>query len=176
MDIRAEIEKFDGRRTASLDSLAERLTPTAGVLRDLFHVAQSGDAKARTASTWLLKRFQENGHVFSKKDTGTLLALLCETDHWEARLHLLQILPVLTIPAERVERLRRALDSDAFVKSANKFVRAWSYNGLAVLADQHPDLRLAVARFLHTALEGEAASVRARVRAILKTMSWARPA
>lgn len=175
MDIRAEIEKFDGHRTASLDSLAERLTPTEPVLRDLLRLAQSGDAKAQTASTWLLKRFQEDGHVFSKKDTGTLLALLCETDHWEARLHLLQMLPALTIPAERMERLRRALDSDAFVKSANKFVRAWSYNGLAILADQHPDLRPAVARILRAAQQGEAASVRARVRAILKSMSWARP-
>lgn len=176
MDLRAEIEKFDGRRTASLDSLAKRLAPTEAVLRDLFRLAQSDDLKAQTASTWLLKRFQEDGHAFSKKDTGTLLALLCETDHWEARLHLLQMLPALTIPGELMERLRRALDSDAFVKSANKFVRAWSYNGIAVLADQHPGLRPAAARLLHAALEGEAASVRARVRAILKSMSWARPA
>ena len=175
MDIRAEVEAFDGRRTASLESLAERLAPTETVLHDLFDLAHLDDAKAQSASTWLMKRFQEGGHVFSKKDTGTLLSLLCDVSHWEARLHLLQLLPGLSIPPERVERVRRMLDSDAFLKSPNKFVRAWSYNGIAVLADQNPTLRPAVAGILNAAQEGEAASVRARVRAILKSMSWARP-
>ncbi|MEM9683041.1 MAG: hypothetical protein AAF942_07235 [Pseudomonadota bacterium] len=174
MDIRAEVEAFDGRRTASLESLAERLDPTETVLHELLDLAHLDDAKAQSASTWLLKRVQEDGHLFSTEDTGTLLSLLCDVSHWEARLHLLQLLPGLSIPPERVESVRRALDSDAFLKSPNKLVRAWSYNGIAILADQNPKLRPAVIGLLSAAQEGEAASVRARVRAILKNMSWTR--
>ena len=50
----------------------------------------------------------------------------------------------------------------------NKFVRAWSYNGLYELATSFPSLRKEAERFFDMALADEAASVKARVRNIMK--------
>lgn len=58
--------------------------------------------------------------------------------------------------------LRNCLISD------NKFVRAWAYNGFYELALQYPAYKTEVKKFLDMAMKDEAASVKARVRNILK--------
>lgn len=50
----------------------------------------------------------------------------------------------------------------------NKFVRAWAYNGLYELSRQYEDLRIETMLLLDAGLNDEAASVRARIRNILR--------
>jgi len=87
-------------------------------------------------------------------------------EHWEAKLHILQSLPYLPI----AERNRKAVE--AFLRltltDANKFVRAWSYNGFYELARQHPKYQAETEQFFQMAMRDEAASVKARIRNIMK--------
>lgn len=174
MDLLKELAAFDGKHTEPLEALAERLAPDHTVIAELTALAGQDDAKLQTAATWLLKRVQEDGCVFSTDQIEGLLDLLEQSDSWEARLHLLQMLPAWALPAERSQALRRRLLGPAFLQAPNKFLRAWTYNALATLADQHPDYRKEVTTLLHHGAEDEAASVRARIRNAMKNKPWAR--
>lgn len=172
MDLETEIAAYDGKHKDVLEAIAARLPPGGGAVRDLTALARRDDAKLQAGATWLLKHFQEKGLAFSAQQSGALLALLGEVSHWEARLHLLQILPALTLPEERKAALYRLLTGSNYLQAPNKFVRAWTYNALAILATRFPELRGKVALLLISAQEDEAASVRARLRSVMKAHTW----
>ncbi|WP_448250543.1 hypothetical protein [Thalassotalea agariperforans] len=50
----------------------------------------------------------------------------------------------------------------------NKFVRAWTYNGLYELSKQHPEYIKEAKQFFEMAMRDEAPSVKARIRNIMK--------
>lgn len=170
MDLITELAAFDGKHTAPLETLATRLSPTAILIQELCTLARQGDAKLQTATTWLLKRFQETGVVFASEQVQTCLALLHHVTDWEARLHLLQMLPGFAIPLTHKNALYHHLKT--LLTDNKKFVRAWAYNGLVELAEQYPDLQVKVSELLARGQQEESASVRARIRNRIKTLQW----
>jgi len=173
MDIAAELAAFDGKHTDTLESMAARLSPEPSVIVELCRLARQDEATLQTAATWLLKRIDEDGGSFSGDQVDALLDLFDRVTHWEAKLHLLQMLPGIAIPAARKDALRQLFAGPGYLGDANKFVRAWSYGALADLATQHAEFRPAVAKILATGQLEDAASVRARIRNILKRAPWA---
>ena len=93
-----------------------------------------------------------------------MLDLTVTATHWEASLHLLQMLPGWPIPRGKTKRLAKRLREN--LEADNKFVRAWCYNGLFELARQHGEFRDEVSQLLDQAEQTEAASVKARIRKI----------
>ncbi|WP_163659406.1 hypothetical protein [Adonisia turfae] len=65
MDIVTELEKFDSQHTDTLETLAVRLSPDAALIQTLLEITNDNTPKLQTATTWLLKHFQENGFSFS---------------------------------------------------------------------------------------------------------------
>lgn len=170
MDILAEIAAFDGKHTDVLETLGARLVPEPPIIQELCEIAQRDEAKFQAAATWLLKRFQEGRASFSSTHVVDILNLFNHVTYWEARLHLLQMLPEFTIPATQKELLHRVLLDG--LNDTNKFVRAWSYQGLASLAEQYDEFRAEVIGLLEVAQQEEAASVKARIRNIRKKAKW----
>ena len=116
-------------------------------------------------ATWLLKAWLEEGGTLSLKQTNSIYRQLAQLMHWESRLHILQSLPFLKISKSNKSRLETFL-RECLVDS-NKFVRAWTYNGWYLLAQQHPEFQEEVEKFLEMALRDEAPSVKARIRNLL---------
>ncbi len=168
-----EIAAFDGKHTDTLEALAARIRPNRSTLNELCALAGQEEPRLQVAATWLLKRFQSDGLSFSPAQVEKILDLFDSVTDWEARLHLLQILPGLAVPAARKGALYEILISEDCLNNDAKFVRAWSYNALAALATQHPEFRPEVARRLAAAEGEETASVRARIRNIRKRATWA---
>jgi len=116
-------------------------------------------------ATWLLKAWLEAGGMLSLKQTNSVYRQLAQLAHWESRLHVLQSLPFLKISKSNKSRLESFL-RECLVDS-NKFVRAWTYNGWHLLAQQHPEYQEEVEKFLEMAMRDEAPSVKARIRNLL---------
>lgn len=173
-DLDTATAAFDGKHTAPLDAFAARQAPTAAAIRALTAMAGAPDLKHQSAATWLLKHYGEDGLAFTARQTAALLALLPCVTHWEAKLHLLQIFPNLTIQEGEAPALLTLLTGPAYLGDANKLVRAWTYNALAELAAQHRAQRPEVQALLARGAEDAAASVRARLRGIRKAQAWAR--
>ena len=117
-------------------------------------------------ASWLLKHHLETGETLSQKQVSIIYHSFPKQTEWEARLHLLQLLPKM--PIETSERkvveafVRRGLSDP------NKFIRAWSYNGMYELAKRFPELRGEAQTFFDMALKDESASVKARIKNVLK--------
>lgn len=130
-------------------------------------LANIANIDSQQAASWLLKKHLEMGNSLSAADCRTVIGVLSDQDHWECKLHLLQCLPYLQILEEDCSRVEKFLNT--CIKSENKFVRAWAYNGFNELALRFPRYRKEVDGMLARANESEAASVRARIRNILKS-------
>ena len=163
---------FDGKRTETLEAITEVFPVTPQLLTQLCELTQSEERKLQSASTWLLRRYHQAGAELSPQQTAQLLQVLLQDSYWEARLHVLQLLGDLCIPPEFVEALWAELIKQ--IKDRNKLIRAWSYNGLALLAHHYESYRNeALSRLAHGE-QDEAASVRARIRRIRKAFKWLR--
>ncbi len=117
-------------------------------------------------ATWLLKHHLESGGTLQIVDINSLYQGFADLQGWEARLHALQSMPYMPItkPMKTIVEMfvRHGLTD------SNKFVRAWAYNGFYELALQYPEYQAEALQFFNMALKDEAASVKARVRNIMK--------
>lgn len=170
MSIIEALDAFDGKHTDVLEGLVRRKKPDTSLIRDLCALAEVDDVRLQTASTWMLKRYQDDGLSFSPEQIENLLGLIEKDVSWQPKLHILQMMPLFCIPDHRKDRLHAHLIDHLY--DENKFVRAWAYNGLAVLAEQYPSYRDEVAGHLKRGQAKEAASVRARIRNVCKDLPW----
>ena len=155
---------WDGKSAAALQSTYEcHRAEEDFVATILAHVT---DVESQRAATWLLKKHVEAGHSLSAAECRTVFGVLSDQDHWESKLHILQCLPHLNIREDDCADLEKFLH--ACIKSEKIFVRAWAYNGFNELATRLPRYREEVDDMLARASESEAASVRARIRNIMK--------
>ncbi len=122
------------------------------------------------ANSWLLKRYIEEGNQPPPDRQEKILALLPMVTHWEARLHLLQILPKIPIAKAKAAETRIFLLQ--LVTEKNKFIRAWAYNGLYHLQACHPVYKKEVIELLNSVYLEEAPAVRSRIRNILGKNEW----
>ena len=164
MALSEEIGAWDGKSAAALQSIHERHRAEAGFVETL--LAHMADVELQRAATWLLKKHLETGNSLSTSACRTVLGALSVQEHWESKLHMLQCLPYLEIPEDESAGLEKFLE--ACLESDRKFVRAWAYNGFNELSLRFPRYRERVDGLLVRAGVSEAASVRARIRNILK--------
>lgn len=156
---------WDGKSAATLQSAYERHSAEEDFVATILeHLAE---VKSQRAATWLLKKHLESGNTLTAAECRAIVGVLSLQAHWESTLHMLQCIPWLNIVEEDCAALERFLD--AGVRSDRKFVRAWAYNGFNELSLRFPRYRKMTDRMLAQASESEAASVRARIRNILKS-------
>ena len=117
-------------------------------------------------SSWLLKHYFEANRDVPEEVALIVFSHLDNLKHWEEKLHILQCFQYL--PLEVADKNQLVLFIENCLTEKNKFVRAWAYNGYFLLAQRYPDMQVAVTDLLDKALEEEAASVQARIRALLK--------
>lgn len=113
------------------------------------------------AATWLVKHAIENDYSLSLSQGEKLLEHLLENPPWQSILHILQISEHLTISnhlsTPLYAKLRYNLSHD------NKFIRAWSYHSLAVLAKQYTKFTKDVDGLVTMALKDEGPSIKVRI-------------
>ncbi len=165
MDLREAISDFDGKHVEPLEKLLPLCTTE---IATLVEIAKEGTRGEQQAATWLLKALLADGREISQELSDRLITDLKEYRHWEAQLHILQSLPYLQFrdPPGLMRELR------VMARSEKTLVRAWALNGLVLLADRHSGFRADVTPTLRSALDDEAASVRARLRNATAALSW----
>ena len=164
VDIDNAIAGWDGKSAADIEKIYRRYRHEPSFSRDIVSLA-GREARQRGAS-WLLKRYLEDGGQLDKKSANTLYTLLESVGDWQTKLHVLQSIPYLPIDKRRAPRLHRCLQ--LCLADDNKFVRAWAYNGFYELAVKHREYAAQTRQFFDMAMKDEAASVKARIRNLLK--------
>lgn len=129
------------------------------------------DTSLESAASWLLKHHLEQGFMLCDQLNDKALQAFQMMVHWEARLHILQMIKLFRIAESAVPELWQVVLQQT--QENNKLLRAWSYNALYEIALQHPEYRPQAMKYLHFAEENEqAASVLARVRKIKQSAGF----
>jgi hypothetical protein len=124
------------------------------------------EKEIQCGATWILKNHLCKKGSFAPLYSKTLLDHLELFDHWESQLHILQSFEHLTINAAQkftVENFIRLC-----LRSDKKLVRAWGYHGFHFFSKQFPEYKTEAETTMQKALLDEAASVKARIRNLLK--------
>ena len=168
MGLKEEIERIDGD-SGSLELLLARHQSTRSFVNQLVLLIAPDEPKTQVKATALLKRLAENKSRFSRPQLAAIFDSLVEVTHWEAKLHLCQMLQHVKIPngseTKVVWFLERCLSEE------NKFLRAWAYNGFYELAKQHHEYYDYAVEQLTRAQKEKSAAVKARLRNITKAMN-----
>jgi hypothetical protein len=165
MDFYIALRRWSDRPSDEMADLYQLLSDQPDFDHKLIS-ALDGDETIHRVVTWLMKHHLELKQEFDGDVVEKIFSSLDVLNNWEAKLHLLQCLPYIRIPATYRS------ETEAFVKSClteiNKFVRAWAYNGMYELACQFPDMRPEAEKLFNDVADDEAASVKARIRNIQK--------
>ncbi|MEM7110840.1 MAG: hypothetical protein AAF614_00295 [Chloroflexota bacterium] len=161
-DLIALLQTFDGKHVTPFQEAARALPPTPDTIAMLCNTADSEETAVEIGATWLIKHFLEQGVAANEALSSQIIALLATARQPDSILHLLQSLPHITIPTAIEATLHQALTRHLTAK--HKFVRAWSYNGLGLLAKQNRAYREETLALFAAAQETEAASVKVRIR------------
>lgn len=156
------LETFDGKHVEPFQEAAAQLAPETATLERLCNEINGRSDAVEIGATWLLKHFLENGVSANEKVANQLIANLATVRNTDAQLHLLQSLPYLSIPPQAEELLYQTLQTH--IKASHKFVRAWAYNGLGIIAKQNPHYQPAITALFDAAAKTESASVKVRIR------------
>ena len=170
MSLIESLRHFDGKRTSDLERTSASMPRNDESVAELLAVAEHDDTTVQVGATWILKRWLEEGVPQIERSAADLVRLLKHATYWEVRLHLLQMLARLHIPARSVSGLMSLLPS--LLMDENKLVRAWALSVLAEIADQNEALRQDIITIILAAENDAAASVRARLRQIQKRHKW----
>lgn len=126
-----------------------------------------GKNELERSASWLLKHHLEQGFMLSDRLANSILQTFPKLEHWEARLHILQLLSLLYICDSEVDNLWDSVVIQT--QDSNKLIRAWAYNGLHEIAVQFPSFKEKASQYFKIARENdEAGSVIARIKKIVK--------
>ncbi|MCX4027228.1 hypothetical protein H0A36_08500 [Endozoicomonas sp. SM1973] len=164
MKIEHELTRWDGKSKDDTTKIYETYHTKAEFAATIIKLMNN--PSCQKGATWLLKAFLESNNKIDKKQIKSVYDSLHQLDDWESKLHILQSIPYMPIAKTECKKLERFLR--VTLTDKNKFVRAWSYNGFYVLAKQYPAYAEEVKQFFEMAMKDEAASVKARIKNIMK--------
>ncbi len=162
--MKQEISDWDGKSADHITLIYNLYKNEPAFTANLVQLIQQ--VPLQKGATWLLKHHLENHHKITAEEVLKVYDQLPRLEHWETKLHILQCMDFMPVAVENKQTVESFLRDG--LANKNKFVRAWSYNGLYLLAMQYPEYQKEVRPLLEQALVEEAASVKARIRKLLK--------
>lgn len=175
-ELRQRLSRWDGKSVADLETIYRALLESKNhSLTDIQQqlIALLEDVTLQTAASWLLKRaWEQNNLTPSAAVSKKIIHALPLLETWETKLHILQSLPHLPLSQSSISKTE-SKKLYAFLhknlSAENKFVRAWTYHGFYELALNYPSYTEEVKLLFRRAMLDEAASVKARIRNIVKS-------
>jgi len=165
MSLRQEIAEWDNKSADAIADIYARYGGGEGFFAQV--VKLMGEVPLQRGTTWLLKRdLEKSEDLPPEKLVDTVYGHVDRLEHWETKLHILQIMSHLPVPENQLAKV------EVFVRecltSEKKFVRAWAYSGFYQLAAQYPKFRKEQKALFEYAIENETAgSVISRIRRLV---------
>ena len=167
-ELNSKLKLWDGVHIEYLAELYGANSSRLEFFENLVTICVNEQDLQKTA-TWLIKHHYDNGQTLPKQLTERLLTSCKTVKNWEAKLHLLQLLPYFKLTNKSIilteDFIRKCLEDN------NKFVRAWAYNGFYELTKYIPELREELEFVCQRAMETESAAIKSKVKKILFTIN-----
>ena len=163
MKIQSETAEWDGKSADDIRRIFEKYQSMPQYADNLLELLDY--PFTQRGASWQLKAHLESGGTLTENQVIRLISQLKLLEHWESKLHILQIFPRLNLSAQADAEIKNFLDT--CLNEKNKFVRAWAYTGLHRLANYFPEYQQEAFERLNQAMETESGSIKVRVRKAL---------
>lgn len=161
------LEEWNGKQVEYLKTIYQERVNEELFFEELIELC-TNEADLQKGTTWLIKYHYDQKKALPESLVNPFIRAALKSENWEAQLHFLQTLPYL-IPEKK-----GLFSLDFFVrkclKSEVKFVRAWAYQGFYELTKYIPEYKQECLLLCEEAMEKESASIKARVRKVLKLL------
>jgi len=164
-DLSKELSKCDRKHTDHLIEIYQNNQGKPEFLDKIIDVYVSCD-DLEHSTTWLIKHFIDNGTKLSQTQADKVLANISKLDFWESKLHILQITPKINLTLKNAKLIEPSVNT--MMKSDKKFVKAAAYEAYFEIVKLIPELRNEFTILCENALETESASIKSKVKRILK--------
>lgn len=163
-----KLRQWDGVHIEYLKELYKLHSSNVDFFENLVLICTLEQDLQKTA-TWLIKHHYENRQKLTKHNSENLLNCCIAFENWEAKLHILQLLPFFTISNNSYIVLEEFIRKCLIDK--NKFVKAWAFSGLYELTKYNPLLKPELELICQNAMESETGAIKSRVKKILISLS-----
>ena len=167
MPLQDDIQAWDKKSKQDILYVYERHSDNPDFIGFLLDLSKHDDCSE--GATWLIKHALENGLEFDDQHINVFCGMIEIELSWQSKLHILQILPFIIVPAEYKHQMMAFIRQSS--EDENKFVRAWAYNGLYELASTYPEYRDGLSVVFDAADETEPPAVKARIRNVKKAIA-----
>lgn len=162
-----QLKQWNGQSKQYLLDLYNSHVTLPFFFKDLIEIFLN-HSNLQSAVTWLIKHHYDCKNQLSPELTECLLTYIDTLIDWQAKLHILQLIPQFKLTESSVLKVddfsRRCL------KDENKFVRAWAYSALYEVSKYIPESKNELQHLCERALDVESAAVKVRARQTLANL------
>lgn len=162
-----KLNNWDGKESAYLTLLYQENINKEEFFINLVELTHEND-DLQLGSTWLIKHHYDQKQRLSDNLTYRLILAFPLLKHWGAKLHMLQIIDLLPQDSTTLPYMEEL--SRKGLENKNKFVRAWSYQGLFEVSKHITEMQPEVLLLCREAMETESASIKSKVRKIIAAL------
>ena len=163
-----QLRSWDGIHSEFLRSIYEANAHSSTFFDQLIELCLE-HVDLQVTTTWLIKNHYDQKQHLSEAALLRLLSGVDRLEHWGAQLHVLQILPMSGISEAAVPLLMPFVRNS--FQSTTKFVRAAAYPAFYEITILQPQLIAELKALCDEAMEKESASIKFKVRKVLKKLS-----
>lgn len=164
--LEGRLQDYDGVAVSILSEARIVCRLASGFQAELIRLCCDQRSTIADGATWILKAELDEGVQLPALLVDRLIASLDDVQSWPARLHLCQSIRHLDLSPAQAAALRIWLSP--LLKHKRPFLRAWALDSLCHLPDAGQDP--AILRQMDAMEKDPAASVRARARALRRTL------
>ncbi|MDY8134058.1 hypothetical protein [Aquimarina sp. 2201CG5-10] len=162
------LKEWDGTHIDYLNSIYDQYYKEPSFFITLIEIT-SNNTSLQTSATWLIKHHYDQKRNLPQNLIDLLLNTSLTLKDWEAKLHILQLLPKVSITKETLniidQFIRKCLKDDV------KFVRAWAFQGFYEVVQLIPEYEQELRILCDIAMQTESASVKSRVKKVLTILN-----
>lgn len=167
-DLEQHLQAFDGVAVSILSEARFACRDAPGYVDELMRLCLDPRPHIAEGATWILKAEADDGAQFEPEAIEHLVSALDALASWQAELHICQSAEALMFTPNQA---RVFFDWAASREDHRRpFLRAWSLHAMVTTALRFDGFRSASETALSSADRDEAASVRARARALRKRL------
>jgi hypothetical protein len=157
--------QWDGTHTAYLKNLYREYRDDPALIPATLALLETAQA-VEVSCSWVLKHHVDQGEMLSSDQVDQLVKKMAGLRFWESRLHLLQIIPNVSLTPAHAEQLEPSIRPLLFADK--KFVKAAAFTAYFEIVTLIPELQHEFRLICEDALEKASASVNVRIRRVLK--------
>lgn len=161
---------WDGTHIGYLKTLYQESIDDASFIPHTIALLEA-DQRVEVPGSWVVKHHVEHGNSLNPIEVDQLVRCLGALHYWQAQLHLLQIIPMISLTEEQAERLEPVVRK--YLSSDRAFVKASAFAAYFEIVKRFPELKNEFRLLCEDSLERVSASVKVKIRRILKQLQAA---